>query len=237
MTRSAPIPEQATPDTPRLRALPIEDNGEALIPASLAPERMLVRPRYHLEGLPGALAECFVREGVLTRLLAASEALPAGYRLVLFDGWRPVSLQRWLYDRCADEFDQAGERDRVEDFVSRPMPDETVSPPYHLTGGAVDLSIADDRGRLLAMGTGFDAMVEASQTRHFEDADPSNETAIAIRDNRRLLYHVMIDAGFVNLPSEWWHYDYGDQLWAWTLDKPAAIYGAAEPEFRWGELP
>ena len=25
----------------------------------------------------------------------------------------------------------------------------------------------------------------------------------------------MLDAGFSNLPSEWWHYDFGDQLWAW----------------------
>ena len=35
-----------------------------------------------------------------------------------------------------------------------------------------------------------------------------------IKENRRLLYSAMIDTGFTNLPSEWWHYDYGDENWA-----------------------
>jgi D-alanyl-D-alanine dipeptidase len=52
--------------------------------------------------------------------------------------------------------------------------------------------------------------------------------------NRRLLHNTMTDAGFVNLPSEWWHFDYGDQLWAWANKKDHAIYGAAQPDFRWG---
>ena len=29
-----------------------------------------------------------------------------------------------------------------------------------------------------------------------------------------MLYNVMTAAGFTNLPSEWWHYDYGDNMWA-----------------------
>ena len=233
-----PIPPQPTPDTPRIRALPIVDNGEPLVPASLAPEQVLARPRYHLEGLPGALPECFVREGVWTRLLTAAAALPAGHRLVLFDTWRPVGLQRWLFERFVAECEQhepgAG-LEQAESFVSRPMADSQTNPPYHLTGGAVDLSIVDPRGRLLDMGTDFDTMTAASHTRAFEDAAGADERTI--RNNRRLLYHAMIDAGFVNLPSEWWHYDYGDQLWAWMRDEPQAIYGAARPTFRWGAVP
>ena len=235
-----PIPQQPAPDTPQIRALPIEDNGETLVPASLAPDRILARPRYHLEGLPGALPECFVREGVLKRLLVAADALPKGHRLVLFDTWRPVGLQRWLFEHFVHECEQERGADgakEAESFVSRPMADSQASPPYHLTGGAVDLSIADDEGRLLDMGTDFDTMTDASHTRTFEDAQPNDSRRRTVRDNRRLLYHAMIDAGFVNLPSEWWHYDYGDQLWAWTGGETHAIYGASQPAFRWGELP
>ena len=35
-----------------------------------------------------------------------------------------------------------------------------------------------------------------------------------VRKNRRLLYHVMSAAGFVNYDGEWWHYSYGDRQWA-----------------------
>lgn len=234
------IPQQPAPDTVQIRALPTADNGEALVPASLAPDRILARPRYHLEGLPGALPECFVRESVLQRLLNAADALPVGYRLVIFDGWRPVSLQRWLFDRCTHEFGQTPDSaagDDIESFVSRPMPDPQTNPPYHHTGGAVDLSIADAGGRLLDMGTGFDAMVDASRTHYFESMPGHDAATIAIRDNRRLLYHAMIDAGFVNLPSEWWHFDYGDQLWAAVNGELHAVYGAIAPDFRWGDLP
>lgn len=234
------IPDQAPPDTARVRSMPIVDNDEALVAASLVPDRILVRPRYHLEGLPGALPECFVRESVLQRLLNAADRLPAGHRLVIFDGWRSLRLQRWLFDRCAREFPKERESaagQDIEAFVSRPMQNPQINPPYHLTGGAVDLSIANPRGVLLDMGTGFDAMVEQSRTAYFETTPSGDAKTAAIRANRRLLYHAMIDAGFVNLPSEWWHFDYGDQLWAWANDATHAIYAASAPDFRWGDLP
>lgn len=44
-----------------------------------------------------------------------------------------------------------------------------------------------------------------------------------VRDNRRLLYKIMTEAGFTNLPSEWWHYDYGDRFWAY-YNNCSAIY-------------
>lgn len=232
-----PVPLIEAIDTDHVRHLPIVDNGETLVPASLAPELILVRPRYHLEGLPGSLAECFVRESVLDRLLDAAADLPQGYRLVLFDAWRPLALQRWLFDRVSCELEQSDGLEHIDEFVSRPLPDLAHSPPYHLTGGAVDLSIADHRGRLLDMGSDFDATTDASQTAYFEQATVGEGRATHWRDNRRMLYHAMLDAGFVNLPSEWWHYDFGDQLWASMHDEPHAIYGATAPTFRWGDLP
>ena len=69
------------------------------------------------------------------------------------------------------------------------------------------------------MGTGFDAFSKKTNTVYYEGIN--NE----IRNNRRLLYYTMIKAGFTNLPSEWWHYDYGDRFWAYYTKKPAIYRG------------
>ena len=69
------------------------------------------------------------------------------------------------------------------------------------------------------MGTGFDDFTEKSLTSHFESQSSD------IRDNRRLLYRVMTEAGFTNYPLEWWHYDYGDSFWSYYTGKPAIYRG------------
>lgn len=46
---------------------------------------------------------------------------------------------------------------------------------------------------------------------------------------RRLLYHTMLAAGFINYSEEWWHYSYGDRLWARTFGK-TPFYGFAEED-------
>jgi D-alanyl-D-alanine dipeptidase len=40
----------------------------------------------------------------------------------------------------------------------------------------------------------------------------------------------MTGAGFVNYPSEWWHWSYGDRYWAVVTGEPHAIYGPVEEE-------
>ncbi|MFO6135399.1 hypothetical protein ACLBVR_26025, partial [Pseudomonas aeruginosa] len=45
---------------------------------------------------------------------------------------------------------------------------------------------------------------------------------------QRRPYHAMLDAGFSNLPSEWWHYDFGDQLWAWHTGATQALFGPVQ---------
>jgi len=40
-----------------------------------------------------------------------------------------------------------------------------------------------------------------------------------------LLKEIMLKFGFAQHPNEWWHFSYGDQLWAWKYKKPKALYG------------
>lgn len=188
--------------------------------------------RYAAAGIRGAVTECFVRKTVAEKLKAAHSMLPAGYRLRIFDAWRPFCVQQALYDDFAAVFtaehpELTGDalRQALIPFVSEPRRDR-IAAPVHCTGGAVDLTVERPDGTVLDMGTEFDSFTEAAHTAYFEG---SAETGI-IR-NRRLLVQIMTAAGFTNLPSEWWHFDYGDRFWGWYLHCPSryeAVYTAKD---------
>lgn len=80
----------------------------------------------------------------------------------------------------------------------------------------------------LDMGTSFDYFGSEAGIRYFEDLNKErslNDREKEILRNRRLLYHVMKEAGFANYPEEWWHFSYGDNMWAAINHKLYTIYG------------
>lgn len=239
-----PIPEFDGFKWEEVKKIEIKESGEELVPLSLIPEKILVSPQYYIQNIEGALPECYIREGNLNRLLRVSEKLPEGYKLLIFDAWRPEQVQISLFDRYYQELRKKMPYKNKEDlikltkeFIALPSTDPS-SPSPHITGGAVDLTIVDDRGKMLNMGTGFDETDDRTHTRYFEillkKGKKLTEEEEEILKNRRLLYHLMSEEGFTNYPSEWWHFDYGNQNWAWMKqdDRPA-IYGAISPDFRW----
>ncbi|MCP3673877.1 MAG: M15 family metallopeptidase, partial [Gammaproteobacteria bacterium] len=54
----------------------------------------------------------------------------------------------------------------------------------------------------------------------------SGDISDQARTNRKILFHCMEEAGFVNYPFEWWHWSFGDKYWAAVKGAPHAIYGA-----------
>ena len=236
-----PIAPIAEPQWEAIAAIPIADEGAPLHPLSLAGATLRTHPIYYVLGVPGAVPECWAREAVYRRLLKVAQSLPDGLGLVVLDAWRPYVVQRHLYDtllgmveaRYAD-LDEADLRAMTRAFVSPPS-DRPECPSPHLTGGAVDVALCDSDGMLLEMGSAFDEARPASHTVYFEHHAHDAATR-TYRDRRRVLYHAMVDAGFANLPSEWWHYSYGDQMWAWYRGEARAIFGATGPdtlEKRW----
>lgn len=231
-----PIPSLAEPPWEALSRLPIEAGDEPLLPLSLAPEPVKVFPAYARLGIPGAVLECYVREGVYRRLLAAARSLPAGLGLVVLDGWRPWRVQQYLFDTLYEalqsrhaDLDETALLARTREFVAMPSRDP-VAPSPHLTGGAVDVTLCDADGVMLDMGSLFDEASAASHSAYLERLGSLSAAQCRARDRRRLLYHAMAEQGFTNLPSEWWHYDFGDQLWAHYGGHEGARYGPTEPE-------
>lgn len=189
--------------------------------------RIVESPRYHGMGLPGTRAELFVREGCGVALRAAAALLPEGLTLVVWDGYRSLETQAALYNGYLDQLIAVHSdwpADLLEEeaarYVTPPSP-SLVAPPPHLTGGAVDVTLADASGEF-DLGTAFDAFVPEAGALAMES------TPGPARDNRRTLHWAMIGAGFAAYVEEWWHYDFGDQFWGLATGRPAR-YGPAPP--------
>lgn len=196
------------------------------------------RPLYHQQGVVGALEECWVRGGVLTKLRSASDVLKeCGLTLIVWDAWRPFEVQQALYDAYTNtlrhahpDLEAGALAVLAQEFVARPSRDP-LRPPPHFTGGAVDVTLGDPDGTPLWLGTAYDDVTPRAYTRYFE-TPPSGITPaledMQARDRRRTLYHVLGAQGFTNYVAEWWHFDFGDRLWAQSVGLPP-LYGPAEP--------
>lgn len=195
----------------------------------------------YFEVIEGSIPELFLRQTVANKLRGANERLAAaGLELWVYDAWRPIAVQNHFHDHWMPEFLQRTrpelEREtlqtEVERYWARGAPGGVVdpaSPPPHLTGGAVDLTLRRIGGDTLFMGSIFDDVTAVSNTDHFESAGGMAFSDIEARDNRRLLYWVMREEGFANNPTEWWHFSFGDQMWARITGRDAAHYGPAAP--------
>jgi D-alanyl-D-alanine dipeptidase len=242
--RETPIPKLKEQNWKEIRKMPIEESDEPLVPVDIYPERIINHPEYFIQGLLGSLPVCYSRLGLYERLVKASNMLPKGYKFVILDAWRPVEVQQSLFDtfkgRLKKENPDASDEQLTEmalKFVALPSYDNKKPSP-HNTGGSIDLTIANDRGVWLKMGTYFDEMTDRTSTRYYEEKFEKEvnlpEIELEILKNRRLLFHVMTNAGFTNYTDEWWHYDYGNQLWSWHNNgKVTAIYSRTKPTFAW----
>jgi zinc D-Ala-D-Ala dipeptidase len=118
---------------------------------------------------------------------AVALARPLGLRLKIFDAMRPTEAQWKLW-------------------TARPDPDFLADPRRgspHSRGAAIDLTLVDQSGAALDMGTAFDAFTKLSHHGATE-IDP------AAQRNRMLLLGLMTAAGWDFYRNEWWHYQLFD---------------------------
>lgn len=77
----------------------------------------------------------------------------------------------------------------------------------HSFGFAIDLTLVDCKGKELSMGTEFDDLSPLAEPRREEEFLRSGELTSLQLENRLLLRSLMVEAGFISLPHEWWHFD------------------------------
>jgi len=204
----------------KLRAVPIEDNGDLLVdPRTLSKRIHFAQKHPKFEGMARTPK---VRKGVAERLAQAAEALPEGTDMVIIEGFRPLAQQRFMYEELKKEFAAKHPKwgkatlHRITNTMSAP-PDDPCPPP-HSTGGAVDLSLLRVKGgEWLDMTSPF----EMDETSAPGDTPGLSDEAQA---NRRLLFDALEKTGLTNYLGEWWHWSYGDSGWALRVGAEKAPY-------------
>lgn len=207
-----------------LRHVPIVDNGEPLVNfLEVCPDLIMDVPRFEYR------RETLVRESVAGMLCKANAWLmKQGYRLAIVEGWRPLHIQKRMHLGILKRF-----RERNPDWsdvkLRRTANQYTAPlhgrvPPPHSTGGAVDLQLASIDGVIQDHVSPY----ELFDTKCYHFAAPGlSDTA---RKHRQLLWDALTPTGMTNYPSEYWHWTYGDQGWAYRGGHPHALYSSVTPD-------
>lgn len=197
----------------------------------------VLEPVYFIENGWGE-EKMYLREGVAKKLEETQKFLPVGCKFKIFDAFRSIQTQKKIYDDYKNKLkikhpELRGEEleKAVQEFVVLPKLTKEA-PPRHNTGGAVDLTIVDEKGKELDMGTSFDHFGEEASLEYFFQFDNyqgmTTENLEKIKENRKSLNLLMSRAGFSVYQNEWWHWEMGTQFRAFSCDLKYAKYGSAD---------
>jgi D-alanyl-D-alanine dipeptidase len=118
-------------------------------------------------------------------------------RLVVLDALRPQRVQEAIWR------DVAGTNAAL--YFADP-----ARGSIHSYGMAVDVTLIDAQGRELDMGSGFDEMVLASHPALEAEQLAAGAISRAHVAAREILRGAMTAGGFQGIPTEWWHFNFGD---------------------------
>jgi len=163
----------------------------------------------------GDLERAYLQPMAAEKLIKANKFLKQekpNYTLLVYDGARPRSVTKIFWARMSHL-----PYNRREDFVADP-----AKGSIHNFGCAVDLTIADERGRALDMGTIFDFFGQEAEPRREAAMLKAGKLTPQQLENRKLLRRVMKKAGYTFIETEWWHYN------AMSREKAKVQYGFIE---------
>lgn len=129
---------------------------------------------------------CVLQKATAEKLAKANEEFKKnGYRIKIWDAYRPVYVQQIFWDIVKD--------DR---FVANPA----TGGSKHNTGTAVDITLVDSMGNELKMPSKFDDFsINAYR-------DNSKVDGLA-KKNMDYLTSIMKKSGFITISTEWWHFE------------------------------
>lgn len=162
----------------------------------------------------GNLDRCYLQPPVANMLSAAQQELSRrnpGYRLLLYDCARPLSVQQILWDTL-----------QKPDDIKHLYVADPQEGSIHNYGSAVDLTIANEVGQPLDMGTGYDYFGELAYPSKEEELLASGDLSAEQIENRKLLREIMASAGFTPITSEWWHFN------AYSRERAAELFEIIE---------
>jgi D-alanyl-D-alanine dipeptidase len=221
------------PKSPKMRPyhqIPIIECSEPLVKIPL--ELFAVESPHPYQKLGadyGGHSPYYLRQSVIKNLIQAQnylQLLHPNWYIQIFDAYRPVAVQQFMVDYS---FGEALRERGLTDKELSPQQREEVwtavyeiwavpsldmkTPPPHSTGAAVDITLVNDIGEVVDMGSPIDEMSDRSLPEYYHHSHPEYHA------HRQLLRDVMLKAGFQRNPREWWHFSFGDQMWAWLYNQ------------------
>lgn len=155
--------------------------------------------------LYGDLKEAFLHPDAMRCLKKAQKILKEekpNYSLIIYDAGRPMSVQKRMWNKVKGT--------KKQKYVSNPARGGGL----HNYGLAVDISIIDENGIPLPMGTEFDHLGYKAGITNEQTLVKQGKISRKELQNRLLLRRVMKKAGFRPLQSEWWHFNYCSRNYA-----------------------
>lgn len=155
-----------------------------LIPDAILDVRYATTNNFTGKAVYDSATVYLVEEAALALKKVADKLRSKEYRLLLFDGYRPLEVQKTFWEILPDP-----------NYVADP-----AKGSRHNRGAAIDLSLADKNGNPIDMPTDYDHFgMEA----HHDFMELHDEQI----KNRATLKQAMESHGFQSLATEWWHYD------------------------------
>ena len=140
------------------------------------------------------------KEGIKALANAAYDLRKQGYRLLIWDSYRPQkavdNFVEWI-NNPNDEGDKTFYPDlKKSDLVKGGY---IATKSSHTRGSTVDLTLIKKDGSFVDMGGTFDLFSEISHPDY-------KKLTKKQKQNRKILHDAMIKAGFKGIDSEWWHF-------------------------------
>jgi D-alanyl-D-alanine dipeptidase len=211
--------------------------------------------------VPGVDSAIYVRKSIAEKLAAINYELQNsaviqelfGRKVELYvdEGYRSPELQEKLYNEVfprliRDQHPGWSERQvlkRRDELSAKPPTEGAPSP--HATGAAIDVKLRFQHENLgyaagleVSMGHADANTSGLTNPDYYESGEIVKFDDRDAQKNRRIFYWTMRgallgdDSGFVVNPTEWWHWSYGDQMWAKLTYAPGAFYGQADAAHR-----
>lgn len=211
---------------PAVLAIPIHENHEPLMDLTQQKEIAYDRSAFDVNN-PHYTK---IRKSVYEKLKQAQMTLPKGFKFCVYQGYRSSVMQQQIFQERYKALSKANPKMTHEQIFTEATKfaspiinlDGTPNIPPHSTGGAIDVYLIDETGKAVDMGIRLDEAhkdLEGSYSK--TDSQVISEQA---KEYRKIMSKALKAVGFVNYPTEYWHWSYGDRYWAYQTQHKYALY-------------
>lgn len=173
-----------------------------------------------------------MRFTIYDKLKAAQALLPQALFLCVYEGYRSLMTQKKIfeerYKKLQDLHPEWKHEHLFEETTKLVSPvvnkDGSINIQPHSTGGAIDVYLVDKNGHIVDMGICIkDWLSDVSGELSAANSDKISEQA---KIYRKIMSDVLEAVGFVNYPTEYWHWSFGDRYWAYHAKAGHALYNS-----------